>query len=432
MILDLSNLSLDDREARQLGRALGSRSCARLEELDVGVNAITDGGFVNITKGLLHGNCRTLRRLAAPRNVGISSVGAQSLAEALRLHACPDLHHLDLCFNNLGPQGVESIALALQEGSCPEIRTLNLTYCGAAGGLRAIGEALRSGHCSKLEGLRLPCGRNSHAASGDVVSVVRALAQGACVNMQRLDLSFVNMSPDGARVLSEAIRSHYLLKLQKLELSGNSHFGDSGLRFLAEALRTNGCPNLRHLGLCRMGIGDDGIKALTVAIKEKACSKLQNLCVGGMPMGDPGVQSLCEALKESSCKHLVNLVLAGTRCTEEGAVALGKALKDGACKRLEKVVLFLNTIGDKGLIELAGAMMKGGVPRLKVLDLRKTSLGDDGVRSLAAAFANGACPAMEEVNLSMNTRVSSAVREELENSIHTLPRNKEVHIKWEE
>jgi len=71
------------------------------------------------------------------------------------LPQCPALAHLNLEYNEIGPDGAESLAEVLVQ--CTALAHLNLEYCGGLGnGIEAdAAERLRASWCGQASGLLL-------------------------------------------------------------------------------------------------------------------------------------------------------------------------------------------------------------------------------------------------------------------------------------
>ena len=86
----------------------------------------------------------------------IDENGMKNLIPCLGKQACPNLQHLDLSDNPLGPRGVRQLALAMERDELSTITTLNLVCVGAdTSAFTWIARALNLNVCQRLRTLNL-------------------------------------------------------------------------------------------------------------------------------------------------------------------------------------------------------------------------------------------------------------------------------------
>jgi hypothetical protein len=142
---------------------------------------------------------------------------------------------------------------------------------------------------------------------GDVVlsTLSEACANGAMAQLQKLDVSYNNISDAGLMVLAdECAKRTSLLQLEVLNLSGNQ-IGDVALSSLADACANGALPVLELLHLRKNIIGDAGLSALARAITptengKGALPALGRLDVSKNKVGDAGLTSLADALAKGA------------------------------------------------------------------------------------------------------------------------------------
>ncbi|KAG0041341.1 hypothetical protein BGZ90_009916, partial [Linnemannia elongata] len=78
----------------------------------------------------------------------------------------------------------------------------------------------------------------------------------ATSTLTTLDLSYNSIGPNGAQVLTEALKTNSTLAALKLPYNS---IGDNGAQTLSEALKTSSALTTLHLG--NNSIGDNGVQA---------------------------------------------------------------------------------------------------------------------------------------------------------------------------
>ena len=203
-----------------------------------------------------------------------------------------------------------------------------------------------------------------------------------------LDLSCHEIDDSDSDSPSDAIEDNSTTSYSGLNT--NEPIGDSGARFLSDAIKVNN--TLTNLDLSGNAIGDSGAGFLSEAIKVNTV--LTNLNLSVNEIGASGAGSLSDAIKVN--RTLTNLDLSVNKIGTTGATYLSDAIKVNTV--LTNLDLRVNKIGDSG----AGSLSDG----LKVnttltnLDLRDNEIGDSGAVFLSDAFKVN--NAMTNLNLSVN------------------------------
>lgn len=171
--------------------------------------------------------------------------------------------------------------------------------------------------------------------------------------LKHLEISRDIISPESARILSNAIIDEYSgFALSELNLILNK-LGDTGLREISRILCSKG--NLRRLSIMYNEIGERGLEDFSRALRINTSLKKLNL--SGNAIGDRGVVVLAQALLQSECREkLQQVVLFGNHFGDEGARALAQLLihmNEGGIGHLN---LGSNNIGISGLQHLSQAL----------------------------------------------------------------------------
>jgi len=133
-----------------------------------------------------------------------------------------------------------------------------------------------------------------------------------------------------------------------------------GVRPLATALASGGCPCLETLDLNANMVGNDGAIALAGALlSQPKPPPLRTLALGA-PWG-------------------------GNSIGDAGAVGLTHALAAGCAPELRSLALANNQIGEAGAIALAGAVDKRTLPELEILSVVANHIPTSALRSVRAA-----------------------------------------------
>lgn len=161
-------------------------------------------GTREIIRALTDSACPSLRRLSLCRmGRGLSYGGrspdydpvgiGQALAEAFESGNCRHLQELTVHSTELGHEGAIAMIRAMKGGACPEIVKLSLGLSSAAH-VRALGQALRSMACPKLQILSF-CNsfyhEHDHELEEGRVVIFEAIEAGCCPNIKELNFNYV-------------------------------------------------------------------------------------------------------------------------------------------------------------------------------------------------------------------------------------------------
>jgi len=320
-------------------------------------------------------------------DVSCVAIKDESLGVALAQGHYPHLEELKLsCSTGVTLAGLGKVMRALADGACPRLTRLQLIG-GSMLGVRFIDHlsaALQSWTISSLEELEL---HNVRIKSKGMRAIAEALQQGVGRYIRRLILTDCDVGNVGAVALGQALGSGSLLRLEVLDLSTNP-MKDEGMLALADAIACGWCPRLRRLELYSVAMGPSGGRALAHALSTGGSAVLEYLSIGDNDVGDEAVAEIIRALSggHHQLKHL-DVSLTGM-LGAEGGKALATALKEGSWQDLRVLRMSQNNLVG---VDVAGALE--GVSRLEELDVDGTDLGPHGMERLAEVLENdGVCP----------------------------------------
>ncbi|XP_066020326.1 NACHT, LRR and PYD domains-containing protein 3-like [Pocillopora verrucosa] len=301
----------------------------------------------------------------------LSAVGCPSLVNVIK--NVPQISHLDLSFNNIGPLGCIEICKLFKYWEF-QLRSLNLTRNQLTDeAAKYLAEAINS--------------NNSQ--------------------LRTLNLSENNISDIGAQHLADAINNNNC-QLRELYLSHNNIL-DIGAQHLAEAINNNNC-QLRELYLTHNNISDIGAQHLAEAINNNNC-QLRVLYLSDNIISDIGAQYLAEAINNNNCQLRV-LYLSLNYISDIGAQHLAEAINNNNCQ-LRELYLSHNNISDIGAQHLAEAINNNNC-QLRVLYLSENNISDIGAQYLAEAIHNNNCQ-LRTLNLTTNQHMTNAGKQKARN-----------------
>ena len=174
----------------------------------------------------------------------------------------------------------------------------------------------------------------------------------------RLNASFVNtVHVNGAGTLLTALANGCCRDLQILAL-GRVCLGDSGAAEVARFLLSNKCRELKHLDLRGNYIGEKGFESLAMALESGPVKKVQVLCLGCNLANDSAMDSICRALSSRRLSELKFLGLEDNFIEENGIVQLAKVLKDSVCPELRELCIGDNSIENGDIHQLFCQIMQ--------------------------------------------------------------------------
>ncbi len=285
---------------------------------------------------------------------------------------------LDLCKQNLGPQGCRLVTRALESNT--RVASLLLGTDGIGDeGARDVAQLIeRNAH---LEIVYLGC--NGIRAEG-AGTLARALTANS--NIAGLWLKRNPIGPNGARALAEMLRHNTALRTLDLV---NTAIESDGLSALISVLRHEN-RTVERLYLGGNGFGPRDAEELAALLRENP--NLRALLLNVNVFGDEGVKVLVEGLREN--RTLRELGLASNGITARGAQILAEAvgahpalsiLDIGWSPSTKVLCATPNNIGDKGA-RLFGVMLRDN-RTLARLDLRRNGLTARGRDALADGLA---------------------------------------------
>ena len=251
---------------------------------------------------------------------------------------------LDLCKQNLGPEGCFRVAEAVASNT--HVKSLLL-------GTDGIGD----------EG------------AGSVADLIRKNE-----SLQIVYLGCNHITAAGASSLSDALKENETVK--GLWLKRNP-IGDEGAIAIASLLESNG--NLEVLDLVNTGIGKPGLAALLKALEHEHCG-VKRLYLGGNNLDADDAEAIARSL--SKTRTIESLILGVNFIGDEGALSIANLLP--RCPALRELGLASNGIGPLGTKALCAAIEQhpniryfdfGFAPSTKVLGADGNSPGEIGIHS---------------------------------------------------
>ena len=370
----------------------------QISHLDLSRNNIGPLGCLEICKLL---KCREsqLSWLNLTRNQ-LTDEAAKYLAEAINNNNC-QLRTLSLRANNISDIGAQHLAEAINNNNC-QLHTLDLSANNISDiGAQHLAEAINNNNC-QLHTLNLTSNNISHIGAQHLA---KAINNNNC-QLHTLNLSHNNISHIGAQHLAEAINNNNC-QLHTLDLSENN-ISDTGAQHLLEA-NNNNC-QLRTLDLSSNHISHIGAQHLAEAINNNNC-QLRTLDLSYNHISHIGAQHLAEAINNNNCQ-LRALILQESNISDIGAQYLAETINNNNCQ-LDTLNLTLNDISDTGAQYLAEAI-KNNNCQLHTLDLTANNISDTGAQHLAEAINNNN-RLLRKLDLSCNDHITRAGEQKARN-----------------
>jgi Ran GTPase-activating protein (RanGAP) involved in mRNA processing and transport len=350
--LDLSKNMLGDEGAIELAKCLGDLVGLRRLNLGGKNNIGGDGCRVLAAK---FARIPSLEELLLPNN-HMGETGGDFLSRSL--HAMTALQVLDLTSN----AGVGSQGLGEALGTLSSLHTLRLANTSLVG--ERLNALLLRGFMAKVPAtggqlLRLSIQRNGFHTEGcaALAKVLPCLPQ-----LQELDVSDNDISPEGMKVLTPALMH---MPLRDLKVAEND-LGPEGARLLANVLSS--LPELSYLDLTdnviRQGIAD--------LVSADLPPTLTHLSLACNEIDDKGLQAIGAVLhKLPVLKHLQ---LEENEISDEGIAKFAEHLTDA--QALVCLNLIRNRIGDLGCRDLLKPVSQ--MPSFQKLLLGENEIGEVG------------------------------------------------------
>ncbi|GCB67598.1 hypothetical protein scyTo_0015135 [Scyliorhinus torazame] len=244
------------------------------------------------------GLCDTIEYLSLQKCY-VQCEGLQRLEPVL--HKCKGLK---LGYNHLGDSGVKLLSAALRKSDC-KIQTLDLNENDLTD---SCAEDLASALSANQSLTDLELSNNNLGDSG--VKILTAALRSSECKVQKLSLSDNTLTDSCAKDLSSALNANWILK--DLDLGWNK-LGDSGVKFLSEALRNPDC-KIRKLHLYENGITDSGAEDLASALSTK--ESLTHLNLQANSFTDQSAPALRHLIL--NCSNLCQINLRDNKFTPNG------------------------------------------------------------------------------------------------------------------
>ena len=242
----LLSIEITSDEAKMIGEAIKVNKT--LKKLDVYHNSISDDGAAAISDGL---KCNiSLQELNMSLNK-ITSEGAKMIGEAIKMNKI--LQKLDICSNSISDDGAAAISDGLKCNISLQELNMSLNKITSEGA-KMIGEAIKVN--TTLQKLNIA--NNSISDDG-----AAAISDGLKCNisLQELDTSYNNITSKGAKMIAEAIKVNKTL--QKLNIANSIY--DYGADAISDGLKCN--ISLQELDMSYNNITSEGAKMIAEAIK---------------------------------------------------------------------------------------------------------------------------------------------------------------------
>ena len=179
-----------------------------------------------------------------------------------------------------------------------------------------------------------------------------------------------------------------MLRLKRLDLSGNPAIGDAGVVALASSIDMGAAPALEWLSLAKLGFGSDGAKAvaatLCTSLSPRSASQTAGTDVDSGSESSSDRSALVPEASNTSCCALETLILSGNRVGVGGKSAVAEALGRQGCSLTELQMSRMQWDCD-GAALLAKALERNS--KLTSLDLGGNALGLKGICSLGWALS---------------------------------------------
>lgn len=354
-----------------------------LTYLSLGHNSLDSNAIQLLCEVLV--NNTTLTHLCLPLNK-IDLDGYKTIAHTFKHNTT--LTYLDLSGNSMLDDGALYIADMIQHNKA--LVTLDLTWCTIyVSGARAIAKALKYNRTLKY----LNISKNFVLHEG--CTVLADTLQHNRV-LTKLDLSNNLLYSDGAKALSlglcnQLTTQNIITATQSFlsrQSSSNSNSGTASLQ----------CNALTELNLMNNEIGNTGLKYLTAALRTN--NVLQTLILNENLISFDGAAHLSSVLKRAisplHAPNITHLYLSDNNLGVKGADALARALLTN--KTLTKLHIGANAIEPPGIKALCKGLLHNTT--LTELNLSWNRFGLDGVKYLATMLIQNST--LRELYLSHN------------------------------
>ena len=297
-----------------------------------------------------------------------SDLGAIILADALRTNQT--IIHVNLCSNDVGPEGAQALFGCLLENT--SIISLDLSSKEGLNRNRLGTQGVESLEWILQKNKTLQFLNLASTAIG--LTGLECILAGLENNSTLLNLNLGNneLGPQSSSLIANTL---YTTQLLELNLSNNK-LTDAGIDKLAAMFRLS----TKNTILEKIDLSGNSLTSLGVAKLFDALQKnpfLRKLILSNNKFSGRGFNNVTYLLWENS--YLTHLELRNCDIESEG----GEALANGLSKNegLQSLMLSNNNLKDEGCKAIAGALVDN--KKLKCLDLSKCRLKDGGGVPLA-------------------------------------------------
>lgn len=341
------------------------QKCFNLRELNLGLES------AKVIYKILSKNTHFIK-LDFEKN-GFSDLGSIILADALR--TSKSIIHVNLCSNNIGPEGAQALFGCLLEN----VSIISLDISSKEGLNRN-----RLG-TQGVESLEWILQKNKILQFLNLASTAIGLTGLECIlaglenNSTLIELNLANneLGPQSSNLIANTL---YTTQLLELNLSSNK-LTDAGLDKLAAMFRLS----TKNTILEKIDLSNNGLTSLGIAKLFDSLQKnpyLKKLILSNNKFNGRGFNGITYLLWENST--LTHLELRNCDIEAEG----GEAIANGLSKNegLQNLLLSGNNLKDEGCKTIAGALVDN--KKLKCLDLSKCRLKDGGGVPIAQIAKN--------------------------------------------
>ena len=284
---------------------------------------------------------------------------------------------LDLCKQNLGPEGCRRVTQALQNNQ--QVRSVLLGTDGIGdAGAASLSELLITN--SSIEIVYLGC--NGITADG-AESLAAALSQNT--NVHGLWLKRNPIGDRGVEAIARLLRRNHAIRVLDLV---NTGIGLRGIQSLCHVLKYEKC-SIERLYLGGNSLDEESAAELALMLRHN--NRLQSLLLNVGCLGDHGTNAIAEGLKENTT--LRELGLASNGVTARGSACLMSALTShpslvhldlGYSPSTKVLGARGNALGDEGGQLIASMLQSNNV--LTRINLARTGIGKRGLEAIERAL----------------------------------------------
>lgn len=231
------------------------------------------------------------------------------------INAFPEcLKSFALVNTNVPVNGLDALADAISVGRLPHLETINIFCEEIHDTSTKLAHSLKVGG-TNLTSLQIGSPGDAYIDSRFVQGIFNAIIDGACPNLQSLELTRINMDEGTFRLLGEAIKKLSGLEVLDLMLLGDDH--GTGTKAFFEALNSPGSfpSQLKTLCIDQVTVGDDSdTKWAIIAQAIPKYPELEYLDLTGMDDHEDDLESeyigivpLLKALTRGACPKLTHL-----------------------------------------------------------------------------------------------------------------------------